>query len=80
LGVDTVLLLVGFGFTKLGIAAAIIWLGLRTGERPDDGDDFGGPPPEPRPPRLPSRRGRRSARGRGGPARSPSPRAGRVRA
>jgi hypothetical protein len=71
-GLDTALLLVGFGVTKLGIAATILWLGLRSGERPDDDDDFRGPAPdEPLPP-PPALRARRRASVRAGPVRSPA--------
>jgi hypothetical protein len=79
-GADIALLLVGFGVLKVAIAAAIVWLGLRSVERPDDDEGFGGFEPNDRPPRLPARRAGRRAPVRRGPVRSPARRERGVRA
>jgi hypothetical protein len=78
-GVDTALLLVGFGVAKLAIAAGILWLGLRSSERPHDDGGYGGPGPEDEPPRPPARRASRRRPARRGPARSPARGAGGAR-
>ncbi|HEX2110348.1 MAG TPA: hypothetical protein VHF67_02230 [Gaiellaceae bacterium] len=80
MGADTAILLVGFGLMKVGIAAAIVWLGVRSAERPDDGEGFGDGGPSGAPPLFPARRRRRRPPERHRPARSPSRPGRRVRA
>ena len=77
---DTFLLLFGFTLSKIVLAGAIVWLGLRTPEAPGDGDGFGEADPPPRP-LLPAAPGRRRPRvavaARTRPDRSPARRAPR---
>ncbi len=81
---STFLLLLGFAVVKMTIGAAIVWLGLRSRERPEDDGGFGpfdtsDPPDAPSPSNERRRRakGRRTRIGtpaRGGPHRESVPR------
>jgi hypothetical protein len=65
-------LLLGFTLAKMAIAGGIVWLGLRSPERPPDGDGGDGPPDDGFPPSRPVR-GERVRRG--APSRRPDERA-----